>query len=487
MPEGSAAFVSYSREDSEFALRLVQDLKAAGANVWLDQLELVPGRAWDNAIEDALLAAQQMLVVLSPTSVKSENVRDEISYALKQGKTVIPVLYMECVIPLRLERRQHIDFRQDYARGLAHLLKYLDVASPDPAVLEKAAASDAQRQVAWQAREAEAQRLSELTDRNEPEDAERKANEELRQKQEAEAARVREEQRKEEQRKAEQAAAEARVRSAPFAEPPRVQSIQPAPQGASEARKLPKWAWGALAAAVLIAVFAAGRQYTPKPVPQPQPQPAIPQVTPASSPTLPSVNAQAPSQPTPDVIAIYNQADALYGQKNYSAAAPLFDQACAGGSAVSCGLLGFMYMHAMGVPQSYSQAFTLNSEACDGGDGLGCNELGYMYDNAEGVQQNYPKAVALYAKACDAGSSIGCNQLGNMYFEQKGVARDHVRASQLYTQSCNEGSGIGCDDLGSMYRDGDVFQKNTSEARALFQKGCNLGEPTACADLKKLQ
>jgi hypothetical protein len=65
VPQGSAAFVSYSRDDSEFALRLAQDLKAAGANVWLDQLELVPGRAWDNAIEDALLAAPQMLVVLS--------------------------------------------------------------------------------------------------------------------------------------------------------------------------------------------------------------------------------------------------------------------------------------------------------------------------------------------------------------------------------------------------------------------------------------
>ena len=159
---GSSAFVSYSREDSEFALRLAQDLKEGGANVWLDQIELIPGLPWDNAIEEALLSAPQMLVILSPTSVKSENVRDEISYALKQGKTVIPVLYMECVIPLRLERKQHIDFRNDYARGLAHLLKYLGVADPDPAVLERAANGDAQRQAAWQAREVEGQRLREL-------------------------------------------------------------------------------------------------------------------------------------------------------------------------------------------------------------------------------------------------------------------------------------------------------------------------------------
>ena len=31
------AFLSYGREDSTFALKLAADLKALGANVWLDQ------------------------------------------------------------------------------------------------------------------------------------------------------------------------------------------------------------------------------------------------------------------------------------------------------------------------------------------------------------------------------------------------------------------------------------------------------------------
>lgn len=30
-------FISYSREDSEFALKLAQDLRAAGAHIWMDQ------------------------------------------------------------------------------------------------------------------------------------------------------------------------------------------------------------------------------------------------------------------------------------------------------------------------------------------------------------------------------------------------------------------------------------------------------------------
>ena len=53
-PQAVTAFVSYSRTDSEFALRLAQDLKAADANIWLDQLDIPPGKPWDDAIEDAL-------------------------------------------------------------------------------------------------------------------------------------------------------------------------------------------------------------------------------------------------------------------------------------------------------------------------------------------------------------------------------------------------------------------------------------------------
>ena len=157
----SAAFVSYSRDDSEFALRLAQDLKNAGAHIWLDQMDIQPGHPWDNAIEDALMDSPLMLLILSPSSARSDNVRNEISFALEQGKTVIPVLYMSCVVPLRLQRTQRIDFRSDYARGLTALLAQLHVSQPDPSVIQKVVEDDAQRQAAWRARELQAQKLAE--------------------------------------------------------------------------------------------------------------------------------------------------------------------------------------------------------------------------------------------------------------------------------------------------------------------------------------
>src|SRR5262245_33156076 len=120
-----SAFFSYAREDSDFALRLAGDLKAAGAAVWLDQLDIQPGQRWDRAVEEALTQCVRMLVVLTPAAVNSTNVMDEVSFALEERKTIIPIIHRDCVIPFRLRRLQHRDFRQDYARVLNDLVRTL--------------------------------------------------------------------------------------------------------------------------------------------------------------------------------------------------------------------------------------------------------------------------------------------------------------------------------------------------------------------------
>jgi hypothetical protein len=119
------AFFSYSREDSEFVLNVARDLKAAGSNVWLDQMDILPGQRWDEAVERALAGCPRVLVVLSPASIHSTNVMAEVSFALEEGKTVIPILYRDCAIPFRLRRTQYIDLRYDYDQGLTELLRLL--------------------------------------------------------------------------------------------------------------------------------------------------------------------------------------------------------------------------------------------------------------------------------------------------------------------------------------------------------------------------
>jgi hypothetical protein len=67
------AFLSYARKDSDFATKLAHGLKACGASVWVDQIDIPPGKPWDVEIQNALSACSEMLVILSAASVESAN------------------------------------------------------------------------------------------------------------------------------------------------------------------------------------------------------------------------------------------------------------------------------------------------------------------------------------------------------------------------------------------------------------------------------
>lgn len=122
MSQAEQTFISYSRADGEFALKLARDLRTAGVPIWLDQLDITPGERWDREVEQGLKNCRRMLIILSNASCQSENVQDEIGYAMQQKKLIIPVLHQTCDIPFRLLRLQYIDFTQGYNRGFQQLL-----------------------------------------------------------------------------------------------------------------------------------------------------------------------------------------------------------------------------------------------------------------------------------------------------------------------------------------------------------------------------
>ena len=120
-------FLSYSRSDATFALDLAVKLKEAGANLWMDQLDIRPGARWDTEVGKALEDSECVLVILSATSVSSNNVLDEVSYALEANKRVLPVLVDNCVIPFRLRRLQHINFANNYNDAFNKLVEALEI------------------------------------------------------------------------------------------------------------------------------------------------------------------------------------------------------------------------------------------------------------------------------------------------------------------------------------------------------------------------
>src|SRR5687767_3842140 len=112
-------FISYSRKDKEFALEVARELKSAGHLVWLDQLDIPTGTRWDDEVERALHECEIFLIILTPTSISSENVKDEIGYAIDHEKRILPVLLEECAVPLRLRRFQYVDFtKMEFSEGV---------------------------------------------------------------------------------------------------------------------------------------------------------------------------------------------------------------------------------------------------------------------------------------------------------------------------------------------------------------------------------
>lgn len=125
--EPGTIFFSYSRKDAEsFAFKLASDLRAAGARVWIDQLDIPPGRNWDEEIEKALNASKYILFIASEKSVTSQNVLNEIYYAVDENKTVVPIKIHNCTIPFRIRRFQYIDFTGNYDAAFNRLVKYLE-------------------------------------------------------------------------------------------------------------------------------------------------------------------------------------------------------------------------------------------------------------------------------------------------------------------------------------------------------------------------
>jgi hypothetical protein len=106
-------FISYTRDDEQFAKRLADTLCETGANVWLDVYNARPGRHWSRSIEQALAESGMMIVLLSPSALESAHIAVEWQAYLEAYRPVIPVLVRPCDPPGPLRTRRPIDFTRE--------------------------------------------------------------------------------------------------------------------------------------------------------------------------------------------------------------------------------------------------------------------------------------------------------------------------------------------------------------------------------------
>ena len=106
-------FVSYAHVNKGAVFPLIRQLYEKGYRLWYDE-GIDPGTEWPDMIEAHLGKAVSMLLFITPQSVASENVKDEIHYAIDEKIPIVPVFLEETELvgglKLRLRRYQWVHY-----------------------------------------------------------------------------------------------------------------------------------------------------------------------------------------------------------------------------------------------------------------------------------------------------------------------------------------------------------------------------------------
>jgi formylglycine-generating enzyme required for sulfatase activity len=131
-------FVSHHRSPQEdaFAARLAADLKATGADVWLDTESIASGD-FVTKISEGLAGRQWLVLVMTPDALRSSWVRQEVDTAFNEVTAhrmlgIIPLEMMPCDvsdIPLLWRSLHRYDATKDYQSALAGLMRALGLAA----------------------------------------------------------------------------------------------------------------------------------------------------------------------------------------------------------------------------------------------------------------------------------------------------------------------------------------------------------------------
>lgn len=127
---GQYVFVSYKHEDGDFAELLINRMKTAGFETWVDNDKLHAGDDWRIEIDQAIKNAFALILIMSPDAKASEYVTYEWAFAWGAGVRVIPVVLKHTELHPRLEALQHLDFTNRNARQWDKLIEVVNKAAP---------------------------------------------------------------------------------------------------------------------------------------------------------------------------------------------------------------------------------------------------------------------------------------------------------------------------------------------------------------------
>jgi hypothetical protein len=130
-------FASYSRADRESIRPLLDDVRALGYDIWLDE-QLSGGQVWWDEILAKIRGCDAFLFIVTPSSVDSEACLLELEYAHALNRAIIPVELTDTdpyVVPTALSKHQIVSYGSGDKSAMisvSRALTKVDAARPLP-------------------------------------------------------------------------------------------------------------------------------------------------------------------------------------------------------------------------------------------------------------------------------------------------------------------------------------------------------------------
>lgn len=100
---GTHVFLSYSKTDRAFAEATCAKLESAGVKCWMAPRDIMPGAIWGEAIIDAIITSQLMILVFSRAANKSQQVAREVERAASRNVPLMPLRIEDVPLSKALE------------------------------------------------------------------------------------------------------------------------------------------------------------------------------------------------------------------------------------------------------------------------------------------------------------------------------------------------------------------------------------------------
>ncbi len=426
-------FISYSRDDLDFADQLDAALTVYGFECLIDRHGISGGEDWKRRLGNLISEADTVVFVLSPTSARSEICAWEVEEAARLNKRILPVVCRPlngASPPPRLRDLNYIFFHPEptvagsgFGTGLASLVTALntdfDWLREHTRYLQRATEWDAGGRPANRLLSgddiAEAKAWAARRPKSAPEPTALHLDFIRASEEEAEA-------RSSEQRKQLEAIAAAQAERETALH--KAEDAQQKRAAMARIRNIALVAVSILAVVAGLLGWSAERQRKTAE----QQRLTAEQEKERADDTL--------ARATSIIVKIQDQMD----DETKSTAIAVFRTGAAHGHTPSMRNLGLLYESGRGVAQNYAKAREWYEKAAAKGDAIAMSNLGGLYADGFGVAQDYAKAREWYEKAADKGNAIAMNNLGFVYENGHGVARDYAKAREWYEKAAANGN-----------------------------------------------